>query len=122
MPLRRQPYQRSPNPAPIRLTSRDKRILETIHAFDGLLSLRQIDRLFFSGRGRSQPRARMRALFDNGYVQMPDPENIHKVPLGETIYWLGHKGASIVAGLRGHPVRQFRWKKKPRYSLLEHDL
>ena len=82
MPHRRQPYQRSSQPQPIRITSRDKRILETIHAFDGLLSLRQVDRLFFSGQGRSQPRARMRLLFDNGYVQMPDPESIHQVPLG----------------------------------------
>ena len=122
MPRRRQPYQRSSQPQPIRITPRDKRILETIHAFDGLLSLQQVDRLFFSGKGRSQPRARMRLLYDNAYVNMPVPENIHQVPIGETIYWLDHKGASTVAGLRGQSVNQLKWRSKPRYSLIDHDL
>ena len=122
MPVRRKPYQRSASPPPIRLTSRDKRILETIHAFDGLLSLRQIDRLFFSGRGRSQPRARMRLLFDNGYVQMPNPESIHQVPRGESVYWLDRKGASLVAGFQGKSSAQLKWRRKPRFSQIEHDL
>jgi hypothetical protein len=122
MPLRRQPYQRSATPRPIRITARDKRILETIYAFDGLLSLRQIDRLFFSGRGRSQPRARMRSLFDAGYVQMPGSESIHQVPQGETIYWLDRQGAALVAGLQGQSLSRFKWRKSPRYSLIEHDL
>ena len=38
------------------------------------------------------------------------------------IYWLDTKGASIVAGLRGQSVKQLKWRKKPRYSLIEHDL
>ena len=122
MPVRRKPYQRSASPSPIRLTSRDKRIFETIHAFDGLLSLRQIDRLFFSGIGRSQPRARMRALFDNSYVQMPNPESIHQVPRGETVYWLDRKGASLVAGFQGKSSAQLKWRRKPRFSQIEHDL
>lgn len=122
MPLRRKPYQRSPSPAPSRLTTRDKRILETIHAFDGLLSLRQVDRLFFSGKGRSQSRARMRVLFDNAYVNMPDPASIHQVPVGETVYWLDRKGAALVAGLSGKRPNQMKWRKGPRYSLIEHDL
>ena len=46
----------------MRLTERDKEMLEAIHAFDGMMSLRQIDRLFFSGKGRTQPRQRMRTL------------------------------------------------------------
>lgn len=120
--MRRQPYQRSSSPSPIRLTARDKRILETIHAYDGLLSLRQIDRLFFSGMGRSQPRARMRLLYDNAYVNMPDLQSIHQVPAGETIYWLDRKGAAIVAGLLGRPASRLRWRKQPRFSLIEHDL
>ena len=122
MPLRRRPYQRSTKLVPIRLTFRDIRILETIHAFDGLLSLKQIDLLFFSGQGRSQPRARMRALFDNDYVQMPDLEAIHKVPLGEAVYWLDRKGASIVAGLQGKKLSEFKWRRKPRFAQIEHDL
>jgi len=122
MPHRRKPYQRSIQPQPISITSRDKRILETIHAFDGIISLRQIDHLFFSGRYRSQPRARMRLLYDNAFVNMPGPENIHQVPIGETIYWLDREGAAVVAGLHGQSTKQFHWRSKPRYSLIEHDL
>ncbi len=120
--MRRQPYQRASSPSPIRLTERDKHILETIHAFDGTLSLKQIDRLFFSGQGRSQPRARMRLLFDNGFVALPSRDKMHQVPLGETIYWLDKQGAAIVAAAQGKLLRQFSWRRQPRYSLIAHDL
>lgn len=119
---RRSPRSRSKNPRPIRITERDKQILETIHAFDGLMSRKQIDQLFFSGKGRTQPRQRMRALFDHGYVSMPDTEEIHRVPVGEVIYWLDKKGAKLVAGLYGETLSQFPWRRKPRWSMLEHDL
>lgn len=122
MPSRRQRYIRKVPPPPMRLTSRDKAILETIHTYDGLLNLKQIDQLFFSGKGRSQPRARMRLLFDNGYVAMPDTTTIHQVPFGETIFWLTNKGASVVAAMQGKTARQLSWKQKPRYSLIDHDL
>lgn len=113
---------RPENPTPIRLTERDQRILETIHAFDGMMSLTQIDRLFFSGKGRSQPRDRMRLLFYHGYVNMPGDGEIHQVPLGETIYWLDEKGAAVVAGLYGETLEEFKWRDKPRWSLISHDL
>lgn len=107
---------------PMRLTERDRQILETIHAFDGMLSLKQVDRLFFSGQGRSQPRARMRALIQNGYVSQPPVNTRHRIPLGESIYWLNTKGAALVAGLQGQQLKYFRWRNQPRYSLITHDL
>lgn len=106
----------------MRLTQRDRRILETIHAFDGVMSLKQIDQLFFSGHGRTQPRARMRQLCANGYVAAPDRDNIHRVPRGETIYWLGKEGAALVAGLQGMALHDFHWLRRPRYAMLSHDL
>jgi len=106
----------------IRLTNRDKRILETIHAFDGMMSLKQIDRLFFSGRGGTWPRERMRDLLNHGYVNMPDEANVHRVPMGETIYYLDNKGAELVAGLNGESAKDFNWRRKPRWSLIAHDL
>jgi hypothetical protein len=106
----------------MRLTERDRAILEAIHAFDGMLSLKQIDRLFFSGQGRTQPRARLRTLFTNGFVRMPDARDIHRVPLGETIYWLGEKGAEVVAANYGVPLSDLTWRRQPRWSWLEHDL
>jgi hypothetical protein len=107
---------------PLRLTGRDRQILETIYHYDGVVSLRQVDKLFFSGRGRSQPRARMRALTSHGYVKTASRAQRHRVPAGETIYWLGKRGAAIVAGQRGEPLHRFRWRKLPRLALLQHDL
>ncbi len=106
----------------IRLTQRDSAILETIHAFDGMMSLDQIDRLFFSGKGGSHPRDRMRALFHHRYVNTPAPQNIHRVPLGETIYYLDARGAEMVAGLLGETLNTFKYRREPRWSLIDHDL
>ena len=64
----------------------------------------------------------MRQLFANGYVAKPDRKQNHRVPLGETIYWLGREGAALVAGLQGATMRNFRWLRRPRYSMLSHDL
>lgn len=119
---RQRPQRRSRQRPGMRLTDRDKAILELIHNCEGLLSLRQIDRVFFSGRGRTQPRARMRTLFANGYVNMPDASHIHQVPMGETIYWLNKKGAAVVAAMYGVPLEDFSWRREPRWSWLPHDL
>jgi hypothetical protein len=122
MRIRQTPYVRKPNPPAIRLTRRDRQILEASHTFDGLMSLKQIDRLFFSGSGGTWPRERLRALFDNGYLNIPDSENVHRVPLGETIYLLGKKGAAIVAGLQGELPKDLPWRRQSRWSLISHDL
>lgn len=114
--------QRLEKLASFRLTQRDIRILDTIHAFDGMMSLKQIDRLFFSGFGRTQPRARMRKLLVHGFVDAPSPEDKHRVPFGETIFWLGRSGAEIVASMHGEPYRMFSWRKHPRWSWIAHDL
>ena len=119
---RRRPYIRNDRPLSLTPTERDLRILETIHNFDGLLSLKQIDRLFFSGMGRTQPRQRMRRLFDAHLVNMPQPSQIHKVPLGETIYFLDERGAAELAGLYGVTLRDFKWRRQPRWALIKHDL
>jgi hypothetical protein len=122
------PSQQQPIVAPLhrlpsfRLTERDKQILETIHAFDGMLSLRQIDQLFFSGAGRTQPRSRMRTLYVHGYVNTPDKKTVHRVPRNETIYWLNTKGAEVTAARNGEALTGFPWRNKPRWSWLEHDL
>lgn len=122
MTRRQPPYIRRKKPPPLRLTRRDKRILETLHAFDGMMSLRQIDRLFFKDRGGSWPRERMRALFDNAYVAMPSAADVHRIPLGETAYFLDTRGAKVVAELHGETLEHFPWRKRPRFSLISHDL
>ncbi len=119
---RRRPYIRNSTPLPLTPTERDLKILETIHSFDGLMSLKQIDTMFFSGMGRTQPRQRMRKLFDAHLVNMPTPTQIHKVPLGETIYFLDERGAEEVADLNGVSLKKFEWRRQPRWALIKHDL
>lgn len=106
----------------MRLTKRDNKILEALHSYDGMLSLGQIDKLFFSGKGRSRPRQRMRILYDNKYVGMPSERTIHRVPLGETIYWLDRRGAEVVAARKGSALSELTWRRRPRWSWIEHDL
>ncbi len=96
--------------------------MESIHAYDGMMSLSQIDQLFFSGNGRTQPRHRMRCLYNHGYVNMPSAKTIHQIPYGVTLYWLNTKGAAVVAALQGKSLKGFRWRKIPRYSQVTHDL
>lgn len=104
------------------LTSRDVRILETIYAYDGMMNREQIDRLFFSGQGRSQVRSRLTALCRAGYLQTFNHLTLHDVPFGEVIYLLDKRGAKEVAALNSQPFKQFPWRKQPRLSQIRHDL
>ncbi len=106
-------------PGGMRLQPRDQRILETLNAFDGLLSLRQIDRLFFSGQGASTARHRLRRLFHNAYLDMAPPEARYRLPAGETVYWLGKRGLEVLAGLEGKTPARLPAR---RWSLVPHDL
>jgi hypothetical protein len=38
------------------------------------------------------------------------------------VYWLGKRGADVVSGLTGTPLDEFKWRKKPRWFQVEHDL
>lgn len=111
-------YQRVSNPPPTRLTERDKRILEAVHAYDGLLSFAQIQRLFFTGK--SQTEQRLKLLYQHGYLARPNKEQRRRLP--EMVYWLDQKGAECVASLSGTPIREFYWRKEPRWFQVEHDL
>jgi hypothetical protein len=102
----------------MRLTERDQRILEAIHAHDGLLSFPQIKRIFF--KGKSQAEVRLRLLYQHGYVNRPTLPERRRVP--EMIYWLDRGGAEIVASLNGTPLQEFPWRREPRWFQVEHDL
>jgi hypothetical protein len=113
-----QTYQR------IVLTERDKQILETVHAFDGMMSLKQLWRLYFPDCSSDvQPRKRLRDLCNNGYLTMPtSEEGLRWVPLGETVYWLDTKGAQVLADLAGVDAADFKWRRAGRWSKIAHDL
>src|SRR4051812_22840109 len=105
-------------PRPMYLTGRDKHILEAIHAHDGMLGAEQIRRLFFNSWRVT--RERLSKLYQNGYIARPDRRQ--RAALSDMIYWLSEQGAEIVAGLRGQALDEFKWRKTPRWALVEHDL
>lgn len=111
-------YGRVQTPPSMRLMDRDKRILEAIHAYDGLLSFSQIHRKFFSNK--SQAELRMRLLYQHRYVNRPELQQRRRVP--EMVYWLDKNGAEVVASLNGTPLPEFVWRKEPRWFQVEHDL
>ncbi|MCB9112226.1 MAG: replication-relaxation family protein [Anaerolineales bacterium] len=111
-------YGRVLNPPAMRLTERDTRILEAIHAYDGVLSFSQIQRLFFTGK--SQTELRLKLLYQNGYLARPGEDQRRRI--SEMIYWLDKKGAELIASLNGTPLPEFYWRKEPRWFQLDHDL
>lgn len=111
-------YERVKNPPSMRLTERDKQIMEAIHAYDGMLGFSQLKRMFFTGE--SQAKQRLKVLYQNGYLNRPNKEQRHRIP--EMIYWLDNRGAEIVASLNGSSIRDFTWRKQPRWFQAEHDL
>ncbi|HKZ40580.1 MAG TPA: replication-relaxation family protein [Candidatus Hodarchaeales archaeon] len=111
-------YTRAENAPSMRLTERDRAILEAIHAFDGMLADYQIQRLFFQGRRQMQHR--MSLLFHHGYVSRPDRKK--RAAITNMVYWLGKKGANYVAGLSGQNLNEFKYRKEPKWFTLDHDI
>ena len=111
-------YSRIPKPTPMRLTDRDKRIIEIIHAYDGMLGFSQIRRLFFTGK--SQAEHRLKLLYQHKYLNRPDKTQRRRMP--EMIYWIDKSGAEYVASLNGVTMNELTWRKKPRWFQVEHDL
>ena len=102
----------------MRLTERDVRILEAVHAYDGMLGFEQIRRLFFTGK--SQTEHRLKLLYQHRYLNRPNKDQRRRLPA--MIYWLDKNGAEIVASLQGTPLRELSWRKKPSMFQVEHDL
>jgi hypothetical protein len=102
----------------MQLTERDTRILEAVHAYDGMLRFSQLKRMFFTGE--SQAKQRLKLLYQNRYLNRPNNKQRRRIT--EMIYWLDKRGAQIVASLNGTPIREFSWRKQPRWFQVEHDL
>ena len=111
-------YGRINFPPKMQLTERDRRILEAVHAYDGILSFSQVQRLFFTGK--SQAELRLKLLYQHGYLNRLDRDQRRRLP--DMIYWLDKKGAELVASLDGTPLNEFTWRKEPRWFQVEHDL
>jgi len=102
----------------MKLTERDSRLLEAVHAFDGVLGDYQIRRLFFTGE--RQARLRLSLLFQHGYLAKPSRMQRASSPC--MVYWLARRGAAHVAGLHGQTLREFTYRRAPRWAQIAHDL
>ena len=123
MVKRRRAYTRGAPASWVRPTVRDFQCLELIHAFDGMMSLKQIWRRFYPGRSESAPRNRLKRLCDAGYLTMPvNHDQLRWVPPGEVVYWLDTAGATLLAGRQGVEYKDFRWQRSGRWSKIAHDL
>lgn len=111
-------YGRIKQPLSMRLTERDVRILEAVHAFDGMLGFSQIKRMFFTGK--SQAEHRLKLLYQHRYLNRPNRDQRRRVP--EMIYWLDKLGAEIVASSMSTPFQGFKWRKQPHWLQVNHDL
>jgi hypothetical protein len=111
-------YSRVSNPPSMRLTERDTHILEAIHAYDGILSFSQIQRMFFTGK--SQAEERLKLLYQNKFLNRPDESQRRR--LTEMIYWLDRNGADLIASKQGIPLGELGWRQDPRWFQVDHDL
>lgn len=105
-------------PRPMKFTDRDGQILETIHAFEGMMGDYQIERLHFTSD--RQTRERLSILWQNGWLARLHPQIRPSYPC--MVYWLGERGAGYIAGLRGQDLKDFKWKEQPRENDITHDL
>lgn len=123
MVKRRRIYSRGEHGGHVRPTERDIQIMEMIHAFDGMMSLKQIWHRFFLGTTESAPRNRLKLLCDAGFLTMPvNHDQLRWVPVGEIVYWLDVEGARLLAGRQGVEYENFRWQRSGRWSKIGHDL
>jgi hypothetical protein len=102
----------------MQLTERDKRILQAVHTYDGMLGFKQIQRIF--GMGKSQAEQRLKLLYQHQYLNRPIRKQRMRLP--QMIYWLDKQGAELVASLEGLSTAQLGWRKEPRWFQVEHDL
>ena len=135
-------FHRAENPPPMRFQDRDRKLLQMIYDFDGVMSRRQIKALFWPGKSTQAMDVRLSKLFHNGYLNWPDDFQRTPTPIPESIIWLGWKGILVVAGMAGQhidpPVRinenqlrtlqaklrklGIRWQREPNWNNPLHDL
>ena len=106
----------------MQITPRDKLILESVHAYDGVLSDYQVMYLHFNPEtGMRQAQHRLSLLWQHGYLARPNRRL--RATLSCMVYWLDEKGAAYVASLSGQVLSEFSWRKPgTRWSLIDHDL
>ena len=82
----------------------------------------QITQLCFPGCTSSWPLERMQHYFDHKLIKKIDAYNVNGRFLGEIVYTLDKYGAFMAARYKGMEWSDFKWRRKPRWLTLFHDL
>ncbi|MBK8902027.1 MAG: replication-relaxation family protein [Anaerolineaceae bacterium] len=96
--------------------------MAAIHSFEGVMTHSQIVRLCFPGCTSSWPLERMQHYFDHRLIKKIDAYNVNGRFLGEMIYTLDTYGAYTAARFKEAEWSDFKWRRKPRWITLIHDL
>lgn len=105
-------YKKAKTPPPMRLTDRDKRIVEAVYQLR-FLTRDQIRLLEFEKGSMTACQRRLSLLYHNGYLSA-----VHKpIPTGygssKRIYCLSKKGAALISHLYSEKeARQIKWNEK----------
>ena len=105
-------YKKSKTPPPMRLTDRDKRIVEAVYQLR-FLTRDQIKLLEFEKGSMTACQRRLSLLYHNGYLSA-----VHKpIPTGygssKRVYCLSKKGAALIAHLYSEKeAREIKWNEK----------
>lgn len=122
MPARHKPFTRNQNPRKLYPNKNTKEVMAAIHSFEGVMTHSQITRLCFPGCTSSWPLERMQHYFDHKLIKKIDAYNVNGCFLGEIIYTLDKYGAHMAARYKGIEWSDFKWRSKPRWLTLLHDL
>ncbi|MHB8136631.1 MAG: replication-relaxation family protein [Anaerolineaceae bacterium] len=126
----------------MRFQERDYHILDAIYENDGILTKRQIYKLFWSGMTPRAMEKRLSKLFHTGYITWPTTKQWRTHPIPEPVCWLDWKGILLVAARKNSYIevkdemnenqlrklekslrdKGIRWTREPRWIQLEHDI
>src|SRR5262249_5984115 len=95
---------------PLELTPRDLTLLEAVYRYR-MLEGQQVEALFFStpGKPNSRARARLRRLYQHGFLKRVERPIYRHRPNPSPVYRLGKRGAELLARERGIPLSQLRY-------------
>jgi hypothetical protein len=110
------------NPPPMRLTERDKAVIECVYRYRVLMQS-QIEQLLFTGRHRSIAQERLSLLYHHGYLErqfLPVRGGMMYSPI---LYLLDRRGAELLT--REYGYDEVAWKREHNevgIDFLEHSL
>lgn len=116
-------FTRSPSPAPIRLTERDREIILQVHKHRFLRSTHIL--ALMSGSAQQVLR-RLQVLFHHGYLDRPTTQIVYyERGSRPMVYGLGGKGVALLKRENAMPSHQEEWSDRNRSTtrlFLEHAL